>query len=273
MNGSIISIIPVIVIILVVLGVSLKVINEYERGVILTLGKFTSIKNPGLRLVIPIIQQMFTVDMRQRTIKLEPQSVMTKDQVNLTIDGVVFYRVSSAKNAILNVTNITEQLEAKATSELKEIIGSLAMSQALTKRAEIADKLIASLNEAIKDKDGYDWGVVVSSIQINNLELPEELVRAMAKQAEAEREKEARKTKADGEFQAAHKFSEAAKLYREAPEALKLRELQTYQEIGTEQNTLMLVIPQGMAHESANWALPFLTNEFSKSSTKSSKGK
>ena len=242
---------------LILLFASLRIITQYQRGVKFTLGKYTEIMPPGLRYVLPVIQTYKRVDIRQSILQLEPQEVMTFDNVNLKIDGMVFYTIDKPENAVLNVSNLKEQLAGKASSELKEIIGSLTMKDSLSKREVIASKLMKMLNEAINDKyGGKDWGINIRSVQINNIELPKELLRAMAKQAEAEREKEARVTKAQGEFEASKKFREAAKEFKENPIALRLRELQTYQEIGTEHNTLMMVIPETMIKSDGKWIIP-----------------
>jgi len=263
MDFTVISLI-IGIIILVIVIFSLKVINQYERGVKFTLGKYTGIMEPGLRFVLPIIQNYRKVDIRQTTINLPPQEVMTKDQVNLKIDGVVFYVVREPEKVILNVEDLELQLEAKASSELKEIIGNKTMRESLSDRTDIANTLLSMLNEAIEDKSSKnkkDWGIEVKAVQINNIELPRELIRAMSKQAEAEREKEARITKAQGEFEASKKFGEASQVYEKNPSALRLRELQTFQEIGTEHNTLMMVIPSTMATGDGKWTLPMGLNE------------
>src|SRR3989344_2210172 len=256
------------IIIFVTLVTSLKIINQYERGVKFTLGRYSSLMTPGLRIVIPFIQTYRRIDIRQTTIGLPPQEVMTKDQVNLKIDGVVFYRVVEPEKVVLNVEDLEEQLEAKASSELKEIIGNKTMKESLSDREDIAKKLLGMLNEAIDDKNAKekkDWGVEVKAVQINNIELPKELIRAMSKQAEAVQEKEARVTKAQGEFEASKKFFEASKFYEKSPSALKLRELQTFQEIGTENNTFMMVIPSTMTQGDAKWTLPLGVSELKKS--------
>ncbi|MDP2925443.1 MAG: SPFH domain-containing protein [Nanoarchaeota archaeon] len=270
---EIISIIILIIFALafIILLLSLKIINQYERGVKFTLGKYTGIMEPGLRIVIPIFQRFDRVDMRQATIELPPQEVITKDQVSLRIDGVVFYKVKDPEKVILNVENLKSQVEAKASSELKEIIGNKSMKESLSDREDIAKKLMNMLNKAIDDMDSKDkkeWGIEIKAIQINNIELPKELIRAMSKQAEAEREKEARLTKAQGEYEASKRFGDASKIYHNNPEALRLRELQTYQEIGTEHNTLMMVIPTSMANHDGTWVLPIGHNELSKNKKK-----
>lgn len=214
------------------------------------------------------------VDIRQIAIDMDAQEVLSKDNVNLKIDGLVFYSVEEPEKAVLNIENLRNQLQAKATAELKEIIGSMDMQDSLTKRDVIGKRLMELLNKAVTDEDQKDktkkkdWGIKVRGVQINNIELPKELVRAMAKTAEAEREKLARITKADGEFQASKKFSEASEVYKNNPAALRLRELQTFQEIGTEHNTLMMVIPETMTNPMGSWVLPLGLKEADKLSEK-----
>ena len=238
----------IVILVLLILGSGIKIIAQYHRAVRLRFGKYKDTLDPGLKWIIPGVDQIRRIDIRQRTIDLKPQEVLSKDSVNLKIDGVVFYTIEEAEKSMLNVENLEVQLEAKATSELKEIIGSMDMQGALTKREEIAKKLKTKINEAIKDDktegSQKDWGTIVKAIQINNIELPKELIRAMAKAAEAEREKTARVTKAQGEQEASQKLQDAAKIYSKFPEAMRLRELQTYQEIGAEHNSLIIVAPE-----------------------------
>jgi len=258
--------IGIVIVGVVILG--LRVIQQYDRAVKLRFGTYSGVLNPGLRWIIPFVDRLITVDIRQKTIDLQPQDVMTKDQVNLEIDGVVFYAIEDPASSVLNVERIEKQLEDKATSELKEIVGSKTMTESLTQRENIAKALVSRLTDAITDKstrgENKGWGVVIKSVQINNVKLPQQLIRAMSKQAEAEREKEARRTKAEGEFEASKKFDEASRIYKNNPEALRLRELQTYQEIGIEKNTLMMVIPSAMATGDGKWTLPVGVNELSK---------
>jgi len=252
------------VLLIFVLG-GLKIIQQYERGVKFTLGKYTGIMNPGLNFVVPIFQTYQKVDIRQRTIDLPPQDVMTEDKVNLRIDGLVFYTVEQPEKAVLNVQDLKYQLSGKATSELKEILGKKTLSESLSQRDIIAEELMKQLNISIKDEEGRkDWGIKIRAVQINNIELPKELVRAMSKQAEAEREREARVTKAQGELEASKKFKEASDMFKGNPAALRLRELQTYQEIGTEHNTLMMVVPEIMCNSNGNWLLGAGLNEMNK---------
>lgn len=243
----------------------LRVIKQYERGVKFTLGRYVGVRGPGLRYVFPVIQSMNVLDIRQRTIDLAEQSAITNDQVSVSIDGVVFYAVEEAEKVVLNVENLREQVRNKTTSELKDIIGEYNMADMFEKRDEIAKKLKERLSEAIEDKntDGEkkDWGIAVKYVQINDINLSKELIRAMAKQAEADRERVARKTKAEGELQASEKFKEASSNYSDNPAAMKLRELQTYQEIGVEQNSLMLVAPTDTLQSNGSWTLPIGANE------------
>jgi regulator of protease activity HflC (stomatin/prohibitin superfamily) len=239
-----------------------RIINQYERGVKFTLGKYSGILEPGLTWVVPFVQWVVNVDTRQNALELRPQDVMTKDQVNLRIDGVVFYSVEQPEQSILNVANVSSQLHEKATSELKEIVGHMTLTEALGGRDKIATALKFQMTKAIEDSESEKtkrkpWGIVVRGIQINNIELPQTLVRAMAKEAEAEREKKAIVIRAIGEEEAAKKYSEAAAQYEKAPKALRLRELKTYEEIGKENNTMMIVIPSEMALGDGKWLLPF----------------
>ncbi len=259
--GIIITILLFFIVLLLISGI--RIINQYERGVKFSLGKYTGILEPGLNWVIPMIQWVQKVDIRQRALELKPQDVMTKDQVNLHIDGVIFFNITRPDHSVLNVENVFNQLHEKATSELKEIVGNKTMSEALKGREKIAIELKKQMETAIKDDSAADrkpWGVSVRGIQINNIELPEKLVRAMAKEAEAEREKKAIVIRAKGEEEAAESYKQAALVYAKTESGLRLRELKTYEEIGKEHNSLMLVIPREMTQGDAKWVLPFAKN-------------
>ena len=238
-----------------------RVVQQYQRGVKFTLGKYSGLVQPGLTWIFPLIQWIQKMDLRQVALNLKPQEVMTKDQVNLKIDGVIFYSVNRPEQVVLNVENLKQQLHEKATSELKDIVGSMTLSEALQSREKIAEKLQNQMTKAIKDTETVQeqrlpWGIQVRGIQINNIELPQSLVRAMAKEAEAEREKNAIFIRAHGELAASKNYQLAAEQYQKRPMALRLRELKTYEEIGKEHNSLMIVIPTQMA-DSATWTIPF----------------
>lgn len=250
----------------IVIAVSIKVIYQFDRGVKFTLGKYSGLMEPGIRLVIPLLQAYEKVDVRQTTLDLQKQEVMTRDQVNLKIDGVVFYNVTNPAESVLNVIDLRRQIADKATSELKEVVGKMNMSDALQSRDAIAKELEGHLNKAIYDLDLPEnsrkpWGVNIKGIQINNIELPESLVRAMAKEAEAEREKKAIMIRSAGEKEAAQNYKEASNIYSN-PFALRLRELKTYEEIGKEHNSLMIVIPETMVDN--KWVLPLGKTELDK---------
>lgn len=236
--------------VLILLGLSIKIIQDYERAIRLRFGRRKDVLSSGLNLIIPFVDQIYKVDMRQKTLDLPSQSVMSKDNVSLNIDGVVFYIVRDAQKSFLNVQNIKKQIEAKASSELKEIIGSMTMNEALEGREKIAKELIKRLQEEVMDikeedlEKRMEWGVEIKSIQINDVKIPTELVRAMSKVAEATREKESRVIKAEGEELASKKLKSVADVYRGNPEALEIRKLQTWTEIGTEHNSLIIVIPE-----------------------------
>ncbi len=234
----------------------IKMIPQYMRGVKFTWGRYTGIMEPGFGYVLPFFQQHKRLDIRQMTIDLPPQEVMTKDQVNLRIDGVVFYHITEPQNVILNVHDHYKQLADKATSELKEVVGKMTMSEALQHRDKIAAELKTQLDYSIEDKlDKKPWGLKVRAVQINNIELPQQLVRAMAKEAEAERERKAINIRAEGEEEASEKYAQAAKKYAQSSGAMRLRELKTYEEIGKENNSFMIVIPSEMT-SNANWVIP-----------------
>ena len=245
----------------------ITIVKQYMRVVVFTWGKYTKTLEPGFKFVWPIMQVGREVDIRQLVLDLQKQEVMTEDKVNLKIDGVVFYSIEKPEDMIINVRNVEAQLQAKATSELKEIIGKLTMSDSLAKRADIAKELLEQITKAIADEEHKkNWGIVIRGVQINNIELPQELIRGMSKQAEAKQEKEARATKAQGELDASKRFAEAAIIYRKNPEAMRLRELQTYQEIGTEHNSLMIVVPASMTNSDGKWVLPYGSNLIDKDS-------
>ena len=236
-----IGIVLVLLLLVVVFIISgFRIINAYERAVRLRLGKYHDTLSEGLKWIIPLVDQIKRIDMRQTTLGLPAQKVLSKDNVNLAIDGVVFYVVNNARDSFLNVENLRLQLENKASSELKEIIGGLDMNASLTGREKIAGELRDKLNRTVQEDD-KPWGITVKAVQINDISLPEELIRAMAAIAEAQREREARVLKATGEQEAATKFAEASKIYGENPLAIRLRELQTYTEIGRENNSLVIV--------------------------------
>lgn len=215
----------------------LKVVNQYERGVVLTLGKFTGVRQPGLRIIIPIFQKMIRVDIRSTPIDVPKQEIITKDNVTAGVDAVVYFRVLDAPKAVLETTNYVYATSQFAQAALRDITGNFELDELLTKREEAAQKI-----KEIVDAQTSQWGIDVENVKIQNIELPTDMKRAMAKQAEAERERRSNIINAEGEKAAAHALAEAAKIIATTPGALNLRTLNTIERISTEpsQKTTML---------------------------------
>jgi len=234
MDGFIIFLI-VIAVIFVLSG--LKVINQYQRGVILTLGKHTSTKQPGLRIVIPIFQKMIRVDVRSTPLDIPKQEVITRDNVTANIDAVVYFRVIDAPKAVLETTNYAYATSQFAQAALRDVTGNFELDELLSKREEISLKI-----KEIVDVQTSQWGIDVENVKMQNIELPQDMKRAMAKQAEAERERRSNVINSQGEKEAAKALSEAAAIISGTPGALNLRTLNTIERISTEpsQKTTML---------------------------------
>ena len=226
----------IIVVVLFFLS-GLKVIKQYQRGVVLTLGKFTGTRQPGLRIVVPIIQKMIRVDVRSTPIDVPKQEVITKDNVTAGVDAVVYFRVLDAPKAVLETTNYVYATSQFAQAALRDVTGNFELDELLSKRQEISDKI-----KEIVDAQTSQWGIDVENVKIQNIELPTDMKRAMAKQAEAERERRSNIINAEGEMAAATKLAEAAKIISGTPGALNLRTLNTIERISTEpsQKTTML---------------------------------
>ncbi|MEM2918988.1 MAG: slipin family protein [Candidatus Altiarchaeota archaeon] len=215
---------------------AVRIVKEYERGVIFRLGRLVGAKGPGVFFIIPIIDKMVLVDLRTVVLDVEKQNVITKDNVSVGVDAVVYYRVSNPNDAVVKVENYSLATMLLAQTTLRDVLGQVELDDLLSKRDELNKRL-----QEILDLGTDPWGVKVSSVTIKDVALPESMLRAIAKQAEAERERRARIIIADGEFQAAKKMQEAAKLYEETPIAIKLREFQTLTEIAREKN--LIVVP------------------------------
>lgn len=218
----------------------IKVINQYERGVVLTLGKFTGIRNPGLRVVVPIFQKLMRVDIRSTPIDVPKQEVITKDNVTVNIDAVVYFRVVDSAKAVLETVNYTYATSQFAQAALRDVAGAAEMDELLTNRESMSEKI-----KEIVDAETAVWGIDVENVKIQNIELPQDMKRAMAKQAEAERERRAKIIAAEGEQMSAQKLGEAADIIAAHPIALQLRNLQTLTEIAVEKNST-IVFPSQM---------------------------
>ena len=232
---EILIIICVLVFIAMLSGV--RVVNQYQRGVVLTLGRFSGVREPGLRIVLPVIQTMTLVDIRSTPIDVPTQEVITRDNVTVGVDAVVYFRVVNAPKAVLETTNYIYATSQFAQAALRDVTGNVDMDDLLAKREEISQQI-----KEIVDAETDKWGIDVENVKIQNIELPGDMKRAMAKQAEAERERRSNIINADGEKQAAKTLAEAAEILATTPGAINLRTLNTLERISTEpsQKTMML---------------------------------
>ena len=228
----------IIIFFLMLLASAIKIMAEYERIVIFRLGRLLGIKGPGLVFVVPIIDRVIKLDLRTRVIDVPKQRVITKDNVTVDVDAVVYFRVTDPQKAIVEVQRYDVATSLLAQTTLRDILGQESLDHLLSKREELNKSL-----QTIIDQGTDPWGIKVSAVTIRDVALPDEMLRAIAKQAEAEREKRSRIIIAEGEFQASAKMTEAAKLYEKTPTALRLRELQTLAEIAREKN--LIIVPSG----------------------------
>jgi regulator of protease activity HflC (stomatin/prohibitin superfamily) len=224
-------------VIVVVLLRSVRIVNEYERGVLFRLGRVDpgNLKNPGLRLLLPVIDRMQKVDLRTVVFDVPPQEVITKDNVTIKVNAVIYFNVMNPVDAVLKIANHVTATSLYAQTSLRNILGQHELDEILAEREKIGQALQRIIDQAT---DG--WGVKVSGVEVKDIELPEEMRRAMAKQAEAERERRAKIIAAEGEHQAAQKLHEAAVILEQTSAALQLRYLQTLVEIGVEKNTTIV---------------------------------
>src|ERR1700757_1132688 len=230
-------VIAVLILIIVLLFSAINVLNEYERAVVFTLGRFTGIKGPGLVLIWPVIQRMRRVDLRVIVLNVPKQDVITRDNVSVKVNAVVYFRIVDPGKAIIQVANPFEATSQVAQTTLRSVLGQHEMDDLLAQR----DKLNADVQK-ILDQNTESWGIKVSTVEIKDVDLDETMIRAMAKQAEAERTRRAKIIHAEGESQAAAKLAEAAQALARQPSALQLRYLQTLADISHER-TQIIVFP------------------------------
>ncbi len=223
------------VLLLILLASSVRILREYERGVIFRLGRLIAQKGPGLILLIPIIDQMVRIDLRTVTLNVPPQEVITKDNVTVRVNAVAYFRVVDPNKAITEVENFLLATSQIAQTTLRSVLGKAELDALLGER----ERLNVDLQQII-DEQTEPWGVKVSTVEVKDVELPQEMQRAIARQAEAERERRAKIISADGEFQAAAKLTQAAEIISQDPSALQLRYLQTLLEMGVNQNTTIV---------------------------------
>ena len=225
----------VVVVTVMFLMSAIKVLNEYERGVIFRLGRLIGAKGPGLIILIPIIDKMQRVSLRLVALEVPPQDVITRDNVSIKVNAVVYFRVMIPNKAVVEVENYLYATSQLSQTTLRSVCGQAALDELLSER----EKVNAHLQE-ILDKHSGPWGIKVTNVEVKQIDLPDEMKRAMAKQAEAERERRAKVIHAEGEFQAAAKLVEAADLMAPNPMALQLRYLQTLREVASEKNSTTL---------------------------------
>jgi regulator of protease activity HflC (stomatin/prohibitin superfamily) len=219
----------------ILLGSSVRILREYERGVIFRLGRLIATKGPGLILLIPLVDRMERVDLRTVTLNIPPQEVITRDNVPSSVNAVAYFRVVDQNRAIVEVENYLLATSQIAQTALRSVLGKAELDQLLSERERLNEEL-----QTIIDESTEPWGVKVTAVEIKDVEIPEQMQRAMARQAEAERERRAKIINSEGEFQAAQKLTDAADIISTNPASLQLRYLQTLLEIGSNQNTTIV---------------------------------
>jgi regulator of protease activity HflC (stomatin/prohibitin superfamily) len=217
---------------LIILSNAIKILREYERGVVFRLGRLIAQRGPGLILLIPIIDKMVRVSLRTVVLDVPPQDVITQDNVSIKVNAVVYFRVLDPRNAIVQVENYLAATSQISQTTLRSVLGQSELDDLLSQREKINHKL-----QQIIDANTEPWGVKVSNVEVKQIDLPQEMQRAMAKQAEAERERRSKVIAAEGEYQASQRLADAAKILSDQPSALTLRYLQTLREIATEKNS------------------------------------
>jgi regulator of protease activity HflC (stomatin/prohibitin superfamily) len=232
-------VIPVIVVLILLLASAIRILREYERGVIFRLGRLIGSKGPGLILLIPFIDKMVKTSLRTVVMDVPPQDVITKDNVSVQVNAVIYFRVVNPQKSVVEVENYLFATSQLAQTTLRSIVGQIELDELLGGRDKINHEL-----QKIIDKQSDPWGIKVSLVEVKHIDLPLEMKRAMAKQAEAERERRAKVINAEGEFQAAERLMQAAEIIQKYPVALQLRYLQTLTEVAAENNsTTVFPIP------------------------------
>ena len=230
-----ITIISGIVLLLFFLASAIRILNEYERGVVFRLGRVISAKGPGLIILIPVVDKMVKVSLRLIAMDVDPQDVITRDNVSVKVNAVIYFRVMDPVKAVIEVENYMYATSQLAQTTLRSVCGQAELDELLSERENINSQL-----QEILDTHTDAWGIKVSTVEVKHIDLPQEMQRAMAKQAEAERERRAKVINAEGEYQAADKLAAAATIIGDHPMALQLRYLQTLREISAENNSTTL---------------------------------
>ena len=229
---------PIVVILVLLVLSSVKILNEYERGVILRLGSYSGVRGPGLIILIPILEKMIKVDLRVVTMDIPSQDIITKDNVTIRVNGVVYFRVNNPQKSVIMVENFYHATSQIAQTTLRSIVGQYELDEVLSERDQINEKL-----QSILDDQTEPWGVKVTNVEIKAIDLPENMQRAMAKQAEAEREKRAKIISADGEYEASKKLADAAEILATQKDALTLRYLDTMRDVSAGSGKSSVIFP------------------------------
>lgn len=224
--------IVIIIFALIILAKAIRILREYERGVVFRLGRLMSVRGPGIIFLIPIIDKMVKVSLRTVVMDVPPQDVITQDNVSIKVNAVVYFRVIQPQKSIVEVENYLTATSQLSQTTLRSVLGQSDLDDLLSQREKINQKL-----QQIIDAHTEPWGIKVSNVEVKQIDLPQEMQRAMAKQAEAERERRSKVIAAEGEFQASQRLADAAEILSEQPSALTLRYLQTLREIATEKNS------------------------------------
>ncbi len=235
MLGEFAFYIPIAILIVAFLAAAIRILREYERGVMFTLGRFTGVKGPGLIIVIPLIQQMVRVDQRTLVLDVPTQDVISQDNVSVKVNAVIYFRVLDAERAVIQVEDYMQATSQLAQTTLRSVLGKHDLDEMLSER----DKLNNDI-QSILDSETDAWGIKVANVEIKHVDLDESMVRVIARQAEAERERRAKIINAEGELQAAQKLLEAAEILGRRPEAMQLRYLATLHVIGTQNNSTIV---------------------------------
>jgi len=230
-----VTIIAAVILLMFFLASAIRILNEYERGVVFRLGRVIASKGPGLIILIPIVDKMVKVGLRLIAMDVDPQDVITRDNVSVKVNAVIYFRVMDPVKAIIDVENYMYATSQLAQTTLRSVCGQAELDELLSERDQINSKL-----QEILDTHTDPWGIKVSTVEVKHIDLPQEMQRAMAKQAEAERERRAKVINAEGEYQAASKLADAATIIQDHPMALQLRYLQTLREISSENNSTTL---------------------------------
>ena len=228
-----------VILVVMFLASAIRVLNEYERGVIFRLGRIIATKGPGLIILIPVIDKMVKIDLRTITMEVQPQDVITHDNVSIKVNAVIYFRVMDPNSAVINIENYFAATSQLSQTTLRSVCGQMELDEILSEREKVNLQI-----QEILDRSTGPWGIKVSHVEVKQIDLPEEMKRAIAKQAEAERERRAKVINAEGEMQAAQKLIEAAALMETQPMSLQLRYLQTLNQIAAENNsTTVFPIP------------------------------